>query len=142
MLDGEATEQTLRANVPYVVAPVDTQPAELAFNLVLDRAGCSKSRDPVDTRIIEEIRTGTAKFGETYAGGGKGVIDSQTAVGGWPELRSVAPPADSDRDGMPDEWETSAELNAEDPADGSKDRNNDGYTNLEEYLDALTHLGV
>ena len=42
----------------------------------------------MDRRIIEEIRTGTAKFGETYKGGGKGIIDSQQAVGGWPELRS------------------------------------------------------
>lgn len=140
--DGEATEQTLRADAAFVVAPVDTQSAEFAFRLVLDRAGCSKARDSVDARIVEEIRVGTAKFGETYAGGGKGIIDSQTAVGGWPELQSVAPPVDTDSDGMPDEWEKSAELNPQDATDGSKDRNNDGYTNLEEYLNALTDLGV
>ena len=33
--DGDATESTLRANEPYVVAPVRTQPAEEAFELVL-----------------------------------------------------------------------------------------------------------
>ncbi len=137
--DGEATEQTLRAHAPYVVAPVDTQPAELAFNLVLERAGCSKSRDSVDARIIEEIRSGTATFGETYAGGGKGIIDSQVAVGGWPVLRSVEPPADTDSDGMLDEWEASAGLNPQDSGDGSKDRNDDGFTNLEEYLASLTY---
>ena len=38
---------------------------------------------------------------------------------------------------MPDAWETAHGLNPNDPADGSKDRNNDGYTNLEEYLNSL-----
>lgn len=63
------------------VAPVNTQPAETACELVLAQAGCSLFRDSVDQRIIEEIRTGTARFGETYRGDGKGIIDFQTAVG-------------------------------------------------------------
>jgi hypothetical protein len=44
---------------------------------------------------------------------------------------------DGDRDGMPDQWETAHSLNPNDPADGSRDHNNDGYTNLEEYLNCL-----
>ncbi|HRI87243.1 MAG TPA: pectate lyase [Candidatus Hydrogenedentes bacterium] len=140
--DGEATEQTLRAMEPYVVAPVSTQSAEEAYELVLSHAGCSKSRDTVDARIIEEIRTGTAKFGETFKGGGKGIIDSQASVGGWPELRSTEPPGDTDHDGMPDAWETEAGLDPSDPADGALDRNDDGYTNLEDYLNELAGQGI
>ena len=87
--------------------------------------------------MIEEIRTGTAKYGETYGGGGKGLIDSQTAVGGWPELRSLPAPEDSDHDVMPDTWEVEQGLNPNYPADGAQDANGDGYTNLEDYLNAL-----
>ncbi|MDZ4857651.1 MAG: pectate lyase [Candidatus Hydrogenedentes bacterium] len=135
--DGEATEQTLRAKTPYSVAPVETQTAEAAFESVLAHAGCSLRRDVVDSRIVEEVRNGTAQFGETYAGGGKGIIDSQAAVGGWPVLASTAPPADSDHDGMPDAWEEKAGLNKSSPADGPVDADGDGYTNLEHYLNEM-----
>ena len=140
--DGEATEQTLRVREPYVVAPVTTEPAEQAFDLVLAGAGCSRSRDAVDKRIIEEIRTGTAHFGETYGGGGKGIIDSQAAVGGWPVLASTNPRDDADHDGMPDAWERAASLNPADPADGAQDKDGNGYTNLEDYLNSLTPFPI
>ncbi|MBW3625426.1 MAG: polysaccharide lyase, partial [Armatimonadetes bacterium] len=55
-------------------------------------------------------------------------------VGGWPELKSQAAPPDTDGDGMPDPWESGHQLNPRDPADGTKDRDGDGYTNVEEYL--------
>jgi hypothetical protein len=38
---------------------------------------------------------------------------------------------------MPDEWERPRGLNPDDAADGSQDRNGDGYTNVEEYLNSL-----
>jgi len=87
--DGEATEKTLPVDEPFTVAPVTPQSAEVAYGLVLAQAGASLVRDSVDRRVIEEIRTGTAKFGATYKGGGKSIIDSQKDVGGWPELRSL-----------------------------------------------------
>lgn len=136
--DGEATEATLRVNQPFVVAPVNTQSAEAAYELVLAQAGCSLFRDSVDRRIMHEIRTGTARFGETYGGGGKGIIDSQTAVGGWPELRSRPAPLDTDHDGMPDDWERKQGLDLNNSADGASDANGNGYTNLEEYLNSIT----
>jgi hypothetical protein len=136
--DGEATEATLRVHQPYVVAPVNTQPAETAYELVIAQAGCSLFRDSVKWRIIEEIRTGAAKFGETYGGGGKGIIDSQTAVGGWPELRSQPAPADTDHDGRPDDRERKHGLDLNNSADGASVANGNGYTNLEEYLKSLT----
>jgi hypothetical protein len=135
--DGEATEATLRVNEPYVVAPVETQSAEEAFERVLAQAGCSQTRDSVDKRVIEEIRTGTAHYGETYGGGGKGIIDSQKAVGGWPELRSQPAPVDTDHDGMPDDWELQHGLDPKNPADGVQVSAPGGYTHLEEYLNSL-----
>jgi hypothetical protein len=103
----------------------------------LKHAGASLVRDAVDARIIEEIRTGTAHYGETWGGGGKGIIKSQKAVGGWPVLKSTTPPTDSDHDGMPDGWELAHGLDPQDPRDGAKDCDGDGYTSVEEYLNSL-----
>jgi hypothetical protein len=127
----------LRVNAPFVVAPVATQTAEAAYAAVLAGAGCSLARDAVDRRIVEEIRTGTARFGATYKGGGKGIIDSPRDVGGWPELRSLPPPVDTDHDGMPDAWERAHGLNPHDPADGARPAGPEGYTHLEVYLNSL-----
>jgi hypothetical protein len=65
------------------------------------------------------------------------LLNSQDQVGGWPTLKTVPAPKDSDGDGMPDAWETAHGLNPSDPADGPQDRDHDGYTNLEEYLNSL-----
>ena len=83
-------------------------------------------RDAVDERVVANVRNRTGRL-----------INSQDEVGGWPALKSTAAPKDSDRDGMPDSWETSHGLNPSDPADGPTDRDNDGYTNLEEYINSL-----
>ncbi|MBN2560505.1 MAG: pectate lyase [Phycisphaerae bacterium] len=125
----------LRAKGPFEVATVTTQSAEEAFELVLNQAGATlPRRDRLDARIVEEVRTGTARFGETYEAGGKGIIDSQKTVGGWPDLRATTAPADSDGDGMPDEWELRFRFDPKAPSDGPQDKDRDGYTNLEEYL--------
>lgn len=125
------------ADTPYPVAAVSAQSAETAYGLVLKNVGaCYPKRDTVDARVIEETRTGTAKFGKSWEGGGKGIIDSQNDVGGWPELKSIPPPVDTDHDGIPDEWERANGLNPNDPSDGNK-TNSDGYTMLEQYLNSL-----
>jgi pectate lyase len=132
---GNLSAEHYRAAEPFAVAPVTTQPAEEAYELVLAQAGATlPRRDPLDARIIDETRTGTARFGETFDGGGNGIIDSPQTVGGWPELKSLPAPAESDGDGMPDAWEQQFELDPQDPLDGPQDKDDDGYTNVEEYL--------
>jgi len=103
-----------------------TQSAPQAYELVLARAGASLSRDAVDERVIADVRNRTGRR-----------IDSQDEVGGWPILKTRAVRPDADRDGMPDKWEAAHGLDPDDPADGPQDRNHDGYTNLEKYLNAL-----
>ena len=103
-----------------------TQTAAEAYNLVLKHAGASLSRDAVDTRLVENVKNR------------KGVlIDSQQEVGGWPKLESRPVPKDSDQDGMPDKWEKKNKLDPNNPEDRNGDIDNDGYTNLEEYLNSL-----
>ncbi|MDU9047997.1 MAG: hypothetical protein Q3M30_04050 [Candidatus Electrothrix sp. Rat3] len=41
---------------------------------------------------------------------------------------------DDDNDGMPDNWEIQHGLNPEDPTDADSDMDNDGISNLDEYL--------
>ena len=93
---------------------------------MLARAGASLHRDAVDQRVIDNVRNRKGK-----------VIDSQKEVGGWPALRSLPAPVDSDHDGMPDEWEKAHGLNPNDPSDRNDVRDADGYTRLEEYLNSL-----
>jgi hypothetical protein len=38
---------------------------------------------------------------------------------------------------MPNDWEKKYGLDPDDPTDGVKDLNGDGYTNLEKYLNSL-----
>jgi pectate lyase len=103
--------------------------AKEAYESCLKKSGCSLVRDRVDERLIKTIINKTGK-----------VIDSQNDVGGWDMYPSVLRPPgyDSDQDGMPDAWERKLGLNLNDPTDGNKDRNNDGFTNLEEYINSLT----
>ncbi|MCY2950652.1 MAG: pectate lyase [Planctomycetota bacterium] len=126
---------TIRADKPFPSAPVATHTAQQAYDLVLSHAGATlPKRDSLDARIVNEVRTATATYGETFAGGKKGIIDSQQTVGGWPTLNSAPAPFDSDNDGLPDDWEKKHNLNPNDPADALLDSDSDGYTNLEEYL--------
>ena len=95
-------------------------------NVGLDSVGDSYWRqDAVDERIINDVRNGTGDF-----------IDDPSEVGGWPELAPGVAYADTDHDGMADEWETLhfGNLNRGSPSDSSSDFDGDGYTDLEEFL--------
>jgi len=61
-------------------------------------------------------------------------------VFGYPQYKGT-PYKDSDNDGMPDSWEAKNGLNAKSAADATLDRNNDGYTNIEEYLNSVADAG-
>ncbi len=113
---------------PVDFAPVSTETAEEAYENVLLYAGAIRpKRDSHDERIIREVRTGKATFGN-------GIIASQTDVGGWPKLLSAKPQQDTDDDGMPDEWERRFSPNRDLSLLSSGDLDKDGYTNVEEYL--------
>lgn len=106
-------------------------PGGQKYPQVLAAAGASLARDAVDQRIVEEVRTGKPRFGRN------GIIDSQKDAGGWPGLRSLPAPQDSDHDGMPDIWKKERGMDPGNPVDRNSDRDGDGYTNLEEYLNQL-----
>ena len=100
-----------------------TQIAKNAYEVVLKLAGASIARDAVDVRVVEDVRNRTGQL-----------IDSQKEVGGWPSLSEGFATPDTDRDGMPDIWELGRGLDPNDPEDRNGDPDEDGYTNLEEFL--------
>jgi pectate lyase len=109
--------------------PIHQQSAKDAYLAVLEYAGCSlPNRDSIDARITEEVRKGTATHGNN------GIITTPDDVGGWPTLHSTEASLDSDGDGMPDNWETKYGLNPHQATDNPSDKDGDGYTNVEEYL--------
>ena len=81
--------------------------------------------------MINETKTGKATGRGVF--GKAGIIDSPGAVGGWPEYKTATVPADTDNDGMPDEWEIKKGLDPKDPEDRNK-TDKSGYTMLELYL--------
>ena len=136
----------IRLDKPWDAMKINEETAEEAYESVLKGAGCVlPRRDAVDMRIIEEVRNGNAIYeGVSYKVQKRvidtsipcGMIDSQEDVGGWPELKSLPAPVDSDHDGMPDEWEKKNGLNPHDASDRNGVAKN-GYTNLENYLNSL-----
>lgn len=122
---------------PVSHTKIKKQSANDAFKDVLNYAGASLHRDAVDQRIIEETQSGIEKFGETFHGGKKGIIDSPFEVGGWPVLKQETPPADSDNDGMADGWEVFNGLNPNNQFDANSYILSKKNTNLEMYLSFL-----
>jgi hypothetical protein len=120
---GKSKAPVPRLEKPAAAPPVTTQSAEKAFLLVLEKAGAFP-RDAVTLRTIEEVRTGKGEWGRREPEGG--------LMAG---LKAAQPPADADRDGMPDEWEKARGL---DPTrDDSARLLDSGYTAVEVYVNEL-----
>lgn len=95
-----------RAEEPPLTVPgLEIKPAADVEEWVLVSAGARPAnRDPVDERIVNNVKTGAGK-----------IIASQDDVGGWPDLQK-----------------NRRELTV--PENPNADDDGDGYTNLEEWL--------
>ncbi|WP_207535212.1 pectate lyase family protein [Desertivirga arenae] len=146
----------MKTDKPFPMAPISIIPTKDAYSYVLQNAGAIlPKRDAVDARVVEQVRTGKitykegVKLPETQFKHRKlpidsyklGIITDPSQVGGYPEYKGKAY-KDSDKDGLPDEWETKNGLNPKDASDSAKDRNNDGYSNIEEYLNSLVTVST
>lgn len=104
------------------------QSAEEAYETVLAKAGCSLHRDALDSRIVNDVRNGSGKL-----------IDSPSEAGGYPLIEEIHRPEnyDTDRDGMPNDWEDANGLDKNNSEDGILMTLDKTYTNLEVYLNSL-----
>lgn len=116
---------------------VTTHTAAVAYENVLKYAGASLARDTVDKRIVHDVRTGSATVMDGGNGSVNGIIDTQAAVGGWPQLNSTTAPTDTDNDGIPDVWETDHGLSPDDPGDAQLKTVDGIYPNVEVYINSI-----
>ena len=149
-------KDSIRLASPIDFYAVTTHSAEDAYTKVLDYAGASLHRDSFDDIMISDTKNGTATYtGDYYTATGTTPVSGQKNAAGiintpydnkpegaaddwspWPTLNSTTAPADTDGDGMPNAYETANGLNPNDATDGAK-VGNDGYTNLENYMNSI-----
>lgn len=132
----EADKAAMRLSSPHDIGGnVVTDSPQTAYANVLEIGGASLVRDAVDVRISAEVES--ASYTYTGSNGSTlGIIDTQTDVGGWPELASADAPEDTSGDGMPDSWKVA---NGLDPAayEANDHDLSTGYENIEVYLSSL-----
>ena len=132
----------IKMDEPAPTGQVTTHSAAEAYEKVLAYVGASLYRDEIDARYMEEAKTGTA----TYKGSitnSPGIIDKVSDVKGYTEANfgTGTRPADfdTDKDGIPDEWEKANGQNPNDASDAltySLDKKG-YYTNIEVYANSL-----
>jgi hypothetical protein len=145
----------MRADAPFPMAKITILPTLAAHKYVLTNVGANlPKRDPVDIRVIEQVKTGKISYIEgvklpetdfehrrlpkdSYK---MGIITDISQVGGYPEYKGT-PYKDSDDDGMPDSYEVKMGFNPKDAADATKIAKT-GYSNIEEYLNSVVPLSI
>lgn len=132
----------IKMDTPAPTGDVTTHSAAEAFSKVLAYSGASLYRDEIDARYMEEAKTGTANYKGSITKS-PGIIDKVSDVNGYTEANfgTASRPADfdTDKDGIPDAWETANGLNPNDATDAltySLDSKS-YYTNLEVYANSL-----
>lgn len=111
--------------------PVPALTAQEALHYVTKHAGASLWRDEVDRYVFTELAS-LGKSGKT--------INNESSLGLANMVGAVpggTAPIDTDQDGMPDAWEEKSGLDKNNPDDRNGDRNGDGWTNLEDYINGL-----
>jgi hypothetical protein len=113
-------------------ATMPTTSAADTYTTVLANAGPSLHRDQVDSLVVADVKS-LGKSGQLWT--------DQTATGltnsGYGTLAGGTAPIDTDKDGMPDAWETKYGLNPNDPSDATGDFDHTGYTNIEKYINGI-----
>jgi hypothetical protein len=152
-LDGPGEEAPyMRWNKPFPHPYYSLMTAKQSYDYVLAHAGATlPTRDIVDTRIINEVKTGQPYYDKKakpdtvqfrYRRLPKdswtiGIITTPQQMGGYPKYKGKSY-KDSDGDGMPDAWEIAHGLNPNDSSDANKDCTGDGYTNIEKYINGIS----
>ena len=132
----------IKMDDPAPTGEVTTHSAAESFSKVLAYSGASLYRDEIDARYMEEAKTGTAKYKGSITKS-PGIIDKVADVNGYTEANfgTAFRPADfdTDKDGIPDAWETANGLDPNDASDAlTYSLDSKGYyTNLEVYANSL-----
>jgi hypothetical protein len=139
--NNEKVEYETFVDKPFFESYVNTESAKGAYKNVLSDVGANQPFfDKHDNRIVDETLKGTFTYKGSKSGLG-GMIDNESDAGGWPDFPSETRDAewDTDHDGLPDWWEKAFSLNENsklgDFSDANLDLDEDGFTQLDDYLD-------
>lgn len=131
---------TIPASAFTITGAVTPDTAHVALQRVLAYGGAHwQDRNPIDQRIVDSVSAGTGGLipdltGATQAAEWATLMAQRPTVGIAPFSRDAN--WDTDGDGIPGYWE---EIHGLDPsvASNSADFDNDGYNNLEEYINEI-----
>lgn len=132
---------SLRRNSPLPAAPVpvSVESAQSAWDRLVGSGDVGANRrvtcdgkwvgnqDSVDQRALGQARAGSGPSASQLP-------QDENDAGGYPSMTPGSKCADADRDGMPDAFEERFGFNKSSASDALLDADNDGYTNLEEYV--------
>lgn len=134
-MDGELRDQMemVRSAAPdrtwvdtaFDAGEVETVSADEAYERVLAHAGASLYRDAIDERVVADVQN-RAGF----------VPDNANDVGGWVEVTQGEPRADTNGDGIPDEWLAANGYDPEGPS-VAHEVTRSGYTVIETWFNGL-----
>jgi pectate lyase len=110
---------------PFSATPIAGGGAA-AYNEVKNYAG-AWPRDTLDATYMTQLGN--------LGANGTGISNLRSTPGTPPTLTGGTAYTDADADGMADTWELARGLSPAFAGDRNMDRNRDGYTNLDEYLD-------
>ncbi|MEO7047810.1 MAG: pectate lyase [Ferruginibacter sp.] len=131
-----ADKKEALANMAFPSVVIPSMSAEESYNAVLKNAGASFKRDTLDERIVNDVKNRTGGFIDVQGGFPHGTAYAAT-INAWPALQSSPALQDTDKDGMPDDWEKKNGLNPNDAADAVTYTLNKQYTNIEVYLNNI-----
>ena len=121
-----ADKELMKVDAPFGEPLPPMQSAQDAYDAVLADVGATlPARDAADLRIVQSVR-----------GGRGGLIQKETDLPEhqrWPDYRSLPAPADADKDGIPDFWETQFGMDPHDAKDSAR-ISAGGYANIEHYI--------
>ncbi|WP_224994825.1 hypothetical protein [Cesiribacter sp. SM1] len=131
LADVKVLSETLMP-VPFASFPLTTHTPQEAYELVLTKGGANLPvRDKITQYVARTVREGTGAVPAT---------PDSWPNSGFATYPSAAPLPDMDGDGMPDSWEIQYRLEPENPLDAAGDKDKDGYTNIEEYINSTNPI--
>lgn len=120
-------------NSPSQLSGIKSMGSTKVKDEILSAVGNSLNQSEIDKRVIKQMRKYSGRF-----------IKHENEVGGYPSLTSdkFDKNHDSDGDGMSDKWESDNNFSSPYEADSNDDHNDDGFTDLEDYLHYATEFST
>ena len=117
--DRTAYPDTIRSDVEYPTVETNTLPANELMEKILPSTGAFlPARDPIDDRLIYDVENETGR-----------IISAPSDVFGWVTKEEVHRQMDPQNS-----WQSTFNIDLTNPVEAHADFNNNGYTNIEEFL--------